>query len=88
MIKFESIEGVKKNPLDGGEMVEYVHAMLKEREHLKNISQTLNIDDPHWLKQLMMKATLIDFIAFHEMNLKELWIIIQQMLSINENGVN
>jgi hypothetical protein len=53
-------------------MVEYVHAMLEERGHLKNISQALNINDPHWLKQLMMKATSIDFIAFHKMNLKEL----------------
>jgi hypothetical protein len=39
--------GCKKNPLDSGEMVEYVDAMLEEREHLKNISQTLNIDDLH-----------------------------------------
>jgi hypothetical protein len=52
-------------------MVEYVHAMLEKRGHLKNISQALNINDPHWLKQLMMKATSIDFIAFHKMNLKE-----------------
>jgi hypothetical protein len=34
-------------------------------------SQALNINDPHWLKQLMMKATSFDFIAFHKMNLKE-----------------
>jgi hypothetical protein len=52
-------------------MIEYVHAILEERGHLKNISQALNINDPHWLKQLMMKVTLIDFITFHKMNLKK-----------------
>jgi hypothetical protein len=53
-------------------MVEYVHAMLQERGHLKNISQALNINDLHWLKELTMKVTSIDFITFHKMNLKEL----------------
>ncbi len=37
---------------------------------LKNMSQALNINDPCQLKQLMTKATWINFIIFHKMKLK------------------
>ncbi len=40
------MEGVENNPLDGGEMVEYVGGMLEEGVPLKNMSQELNINDP------------------------------------------
>ncbi len=46
---------------------------------LKNMSQALNINDPCQLKQLMTKATWINFIIFHKINLKELCMIIQNM---------
>jgi hypothetical protein len=44
--------------------------MLEEGVPLKNMSQALNINDPCQLKQLMTKATWINFIIFHKMKLK------------------
>jgi hypothetical protein len=68
-------------------MVQYVHAMLEEGVPSKNIlvnqywwpSLTTMIDDKHHMDQ---------FITFHKMNLEELCIIIQNIMTINENGVN
>lgn len=81
------MENLENNILDGGDMVQYVHAMLEEGVLSKNIlvnkywwpSLTTMIDKKHYMDQ---------FITFHKMNLEELCIIIQNIMPINENEVN
>jgi hypothetical protein len=37
VIRLKNMESLENKPLDGGDMVQYVHAMLEERVPSKNI---------------------------------------------------